>query len=148
MKRFEGKVAVVTGASRGLGKRLCEAVIREGGCAAMLARNADALRTAAEELGPCAVALPTDISDPGAVRRAFDTIRERWRGADLLVNNAALGHLQPIEEAEDALLQEEIGANLLGPIFCIRSAIPLLRAKGGGDIEPEDGAIDGREPGD
>jgi NAD(P)-dependent dehydrogenase (short-subunit alcohol dehydrogenase family) len=45
-----------------------------------------------------------------------------------------VGHLQPIEEADDALLQEEIATNLLGPIYCIRSAIPHMRARGGGDI--------------
>ena len=129
-----GKVAVVTGASRGLGKRICEAFIREGGKVAMLARTAADLEAAAAELGPSAQAFVTDIADPLAVRRSFAALVESFGGVDVLVNNAALGHLQRIEEAEDALLQEEISANLLGPIYCIRSAIPLMRARGGGDI--------------
>jgi meso-butanediol dehydrogenase / (S,S)-butanediol dehydrogenase / diacetyl reductase len=129
-----GKVAVVTGASRGLGKRICQAFIRGGGKVAMLARTAADLEAAAAELGSSAKAFVTDIADPAAVRRSFEALAVAFGGVDVLINNAAVGHLQPIEEAEDALLQEEISANLLGPIYCIRSAIPLMRARGGGDI--------------
>lgn len=132
--RLQGKVAVVTGASRGLGKRLTEAFVREGCSVAMLARSADTLQTVASEIGPMAVAFPTDISDPAAVRRTFEAIEQRFGGVDFLVNNAALGHLQTIEEADDQLLQEEINANFLGPIYCMRSAIPLMRRRGGGNI--------------
>jgi len=129
-----GKVAVVTGASRGLGKRICEAFIREGAKVAMLARTVADLEAAAAEFGPSAKAFATDITDPAAVRRSFQALASTFGGVDVLVNNAALGHLQSIEEADDALLQEEISANLLGPIYCIRSAIPLMRARGHGDI--------------
>src|SRR5579864_925153 len=99
-KRFQGKIAVVTGAARGLGKRIAEAFINEGGSVAMLGRNAAALEAAAAELGAMAVAFPTDISEPVAVRQTFDAIHQRFGGVDFLVNNAALGHLQAIEEAD------------------------------------------------
>ncbi|MGF7136087.1 meso-butanediol dehydrogenase/(S,S)-butanediol dehydrogenase/diacetyl reductase [Paraburkholderia sp. EB58] len=134
LKRFRDKVAVVTGAARGLGKRIAEAFVSEGGSVAMMGRNVAALEAAAAELGAMAVALPTDISDPSAVRRSFDAIHQRFGGVDFLVNNAAIGHLQTIEEAEDQLLQQEVGANLLGPIYCIRAAIPLMKARGAGGI--------------
>jgi NAD(P)-dependent dehydrogenase (short-subunit alcohol dehydrogenase family) len=133
-KRFQGKVAVVTGAARGLGKRIAEAFINEGGSVAMLGRNVAALEAAATELGAMAVAFPTDISDPLAIRQTFDAIHQRFGGVDFLVNNAAIGHLQTIEEADDQLLQEEVGANLLGPIYCMRAAIPLMKARGGGGV--------------
>jgi meso-butanediol dehydrogenase / (S,S)-butanediol dehydrogenase / diacetyl reductase len=133
-RRFTGHVAVITGAARGLGKRIAEAFVNEGGCVAMLGRDAASLELAAAELGATAMPFPTDISDPAAVRRAFDAIGARFGGVDFLVNNAALGHLQTIEEADDRLLQEEVGANLLGPIYCIRAAIPLMKARGGGGI--------------
>jgi meso-butanediol dehydrogenase / (S,S)-butanediol dehydrogenase / diacetyl reductase len=129
-----GKIAVVTGASRGLGKRICEAFVRRGAQVAMLARTPEALSAAAAELGPGARAWVTDIADPKSVLRSFEAITESFGGVDILVNNAAVGHLQPIEEADDALLQEEIATNLLGPIYCIRSAIPHMRNRGGGDI--------------
>ena len=129
-----GKVAVVTGASRGLGKRISEAFVRAGAQVAMLARAPEALNTAAAELGPNARAWVTNIADPKAVLAAFEAITGSFGGVDILVNNAAVGHLQLIEEADDALLQEEIATNLLGPIYCIRSVIPQMRTRGGGDI--------------
>jgi meso-butanediol dehydrogenase/(S,S)-butanediol dehydrogenase/diacetyl reductase len=129
-----GKVAFVTGASRGLGKRICEALAKEGVRVAMLSRNAETLDLAAADIGPLATAFPTDISDPAAVASRYTEIVRRFGGVDILVNNAALGHLQSIEESDDRLLQEEIATNLLGPIYCMRSAIPLMRDRGGGDI--------------
>ena len=131
---MSGKVAVVTGASRGLGKRLCEALAREGVRVALLSRNASRLRAAADNIGALATAFPVDISDPAAVGRAFAAIAEELKGVDILINNAALGHLQSIEESDDRLLQEEVATNFLGPIYCMRAAIPLMRARGGGDI--------------
>lgn len=133
-ERLDGKVAVVTGASGGLGRRLCEAMVSAGMQVAMLSRNEHALRDLAAALGPSSQAHATDISDSKAVREAFKAIGARHGGLDVLVNNAALGHLQPIEEAEDDLLRAEVGTNLLGPIHCMREAIPLMRARGGGDI--------------
>ena len=132
--RLDNKVAVVTGASGGLGRRLCEGMVRAGMRVAMLSRDGHALSELAAALGPSAEAHATDISDPAAVRKAFAAIAARHGGLDVLVNNAAVGHLQSLEQAEDELLQTEIGTNFLGPIYCIRAAIPLMRARGGGDI--------------
>ena len=132
--RLAGKVAVVTGASRGLGKRICEAFAEVGMNIAMLSRTEAALTAAAAEIGPAAVAFPTDIANPADVARAFSDIVWRFGAVDYLINNAALGHLQSIEEADDRLLQEEVGTNLLGAIYCMRAAIPLMRSRGGGHI--------------
>jgi meso-butanediol dehydrogenase / (S,S)-butanediol dehydrogenase / diacetyl reductase len=133
-RTFKGQVAVVTGASRGLGKRICQALAQEGIRVAMISRNAAALESAASEIGALARPFPTDLADPVAVRRIFTEIASCYDGVDILVNNAALGHLQSIEESDDRLLQEEVATNLLGPIYCMRSAIPLMRRRGGGDI--------------
>jgi meso-butanediol dehydrogenase/(S,S)-butanediol dehydrogenase/diacetyl reductase len=133
-ERLADKVAVVTGASGGLGRRLCGAMVLAGMRVAMLSRDGGALRALAAEMGPSSEAHATDISDPAAVRGAFAAITARHGGVDVLVNSAAVGHLQSIEQAEDELLQAEIGTNFLGPIYCMREAIPLMRARGAGHI--------------
>src|SRR5579862_2606777 len=133
-QRLDDKVAVVTGASGGLGRRLCGAMVSAGMRVAMLSRDSRSLRDLAAELGALSEAHPTDIGDSSAVRKTFAAIAQRHGRVDVLVNNAAVGHLQSIEQAEDALLQAEVGTNFLGPIYCMREAIPLMRARGGGDI--------------
>ena len=133
-QRFSGKVAVVTGAARGLGRRIAEAFVDEGCAVALLGRNAASLQNVAADLGELAKPFPTDISDSRRVKETFEAIGASLGGVDFLVNNAAIGHLQTIEEADDALLQEEIGANLLGPIYCMRAAIASMSARGGGHI--------------
>ena len=99
----------------------------------MLARQSPDLDAAAEHVAN-AVAITCDVANPTAVRAAFNQIGEQLGGLDALVNNAAVGHPQPIEEAVDELSQLEVQVNLLGPLYCMREAIPLLRARGGGDI--------------
>jgi NADP-dependent 3-hydroxy acid dehydrogenase YdfG len=133
-ERLDNKVAVVTGASGGLGRRLCEAMVLAGMRVAMLSRDGGALRDLAATIGSSAEVYATDISDPAAVRSAFAAVTARHGGVDVLVNNAAVGHLQSIEQAEDELLQAEVGTNFLGPIYCMREAIPLMRTRGGGHI--------------
>jgi NADP-dependent 3-hydroxy acid dehydrogenase YdfG len=99
----------------------------EGAAVALLARSGSRLETAAQSIGNGALAIPTDVGDPAAVRVAFAEIEERWGRLDLLVNNAAVAWPHRIEAATDAQLESEVSTNLLGPIFVIRAAVPLLR---------------------
>jgi NAD(P)-dependent dehydrogenase (short-subunit alcohol dehydrogenase family) len=133
---LRGRVAVVTGASRGLGVAITRRLIGEGAAVVLLARSGDKLGKLAAELGDPAVALPVpcDVSDPGSVRNAFDDIAARCGRIDVLVNNAAVIGMALLEEASDEAIQEMVATNLLGPMFCARAAIPLLRAAGGGHI--------------
>jgi len=131
---LDGKVALVTGAARGLGLHMAEALIEAGAKVALLARSAEALRAEADRLGPAALPLVADISDPASVKAAFDATVERFGGLDILVNNATLNYAHKVEQATNAELQAEIGVNILGAIYCMRDAIPLMRARGGGDI--------------
>lgn len=132
--RLAGRVAVVTGAARGLGRRICEALVGEGARVAMLGRDLAALEAAAQGFGDAALPLRCDVADAREVGAAFAAVAERLGGPDILVNNAAIGQLLPIAEADPAQVAYEVGVNLLGPIHCIRAAVPGMRARGGGDI--------------
>lgn len=134
MSRFNDRIAIVTGASRGMGLAIAKRLVAEGARVAMLARSAGELEQAAEGIGGEVLPFAADISDPGSVKQAFAAVTERWGGLDILVNNAALANPNPIEHARDADLQLEVAVNVLGPIYCCREAIPLMRARGGGDI--------------
>lgn len=125
---------MVTGASRGLGRRICEVLIEEGARVGLLARPSDELQAASAALGDHALPLAADLTRPDEVRQAFAALNARFGGIDILVNNAALGHPQKIAEAQDNLLQLEVAANVLGPIYCIREAVQLMRQRGGGDV--------------
>jgi NADP-dependent 3-hydroxy acid dehydrogenase YdfG len=129
-----GKVAAVTGASRGIGLATAHALAARGMRIAMLARDRETLHAAAAPLGDAAVALAVDVADPGAVQAAFADIDRRLGRLDVLVNNAGTAVLGRIEEVSDADLQAQVATNLLGLVYCMRAAIPRLRAAGGGDI--------------
>jgi len=125
---------VVTGGSRGLGVRIGAACAGEGADVALLARDAEQLQRAADEVGTAAAVFPTDVADPDSVRTAFAAIGERYGRVDVLVNNAAIGVPHTIDEMTDEDLARQLATNIAGPLTCIRAALPLLRAAGGGDV--------------
>jgi NAD(P)-dependent dehydrogenase (short-subunit alcohol dehydrogenase family) len=129
-----GKVVAVTGASEGIGLATAKLFHDAGATVALLARRPQPLADAATQVGERAIAIPTDVSDPGQVRDAFARITSELGRLDILINNAAVGAAAPIEEMSDELIERVIGTSLLGPIYCTREAIPLIKAAGGGDI--------------
>lgn len=134
MHTLQGRVAVVTGASRGLGRRVAEALAAQGASVVLLARNAHIVARVAGEIGERCLGIACDVSDPASIRAAFAEIAARFGKLDILVNNAGVSELNRIEDATEATIAMEIAVNLAGPIYCCRQAIPLMRAAGGGDI--------------
>ncbi|MFJ3898793.1 SDR family oxidoreductase [Streptomyces sp. NPDC090083] len=131
---MQGKVAVISGGSTGVGRALGAQLAEDGADVVLLARRADRLETAAREMTGSVLTIPTDVSSGDSVRAAFARVEERFGRLDILVNSAGVARIRAIEETADEDIHTCIGTNLLGPIHTIRSAVPLLRAAGGGDI--------------
>ena len=130
--RLAGRVVAIAGASAGMGlaaSRMCAA---EGARVVMMARGRERLEQQAADLG--AMAVVCDISDPASVRAAFAEIETTHGRLDALLNIAGVARIRKIVDATDDDIAFVMGVNLLGPIYTTRSAIPLLRAAGGGDI--------------
>ena len=126
-------VAVITGASRGLGRALARALAAEGWSLVLDARGAQALAGLERELGGAVTALPGDVADP-AHRAALVAAAQRLGGLDLLVNNASvLGvePLRPLAEHPPEGLRQALEVNVVAPLALTQTALPLLRAAGG-----------------
>lgn len=132
---MQGKVVVITGASRGIGAAAARVFVAAGAKVALLARSADDIEALARELGGDAVSVVCDVADPVSVDAAMAAVLARWGRIDVLINNA--GVIDPIARLADAdpvLWARAIDVNLKGVFFGIRAALPIMRAQGGGTI--------------
>jgi 3-oxoacyl-[acyl-carrier protein] reductase len=139
MDRFlEGKLAVVTGGTRGIGRAIAAALLKSGAAVAICARSAEAAERSAAELaaeaGGKAVGTAADVSDPEAVRRFFAFVDERLGGLDILVNNAGVGYFHSVADASIEEWDRTIGTNLSGVFYCSREAMARFRRRGGGFV--------------
>jgi NAD(P)-dependent dehydrogenase (short-subunit alcohol dehydrogenase family) len=132
--QLDGKVAVITGASNGMGRGIADRFASEGANVCLLAREASRLESVAAAIGDRATPVACDVGDADSVRGAFDQIASRFGKIDVLINNAAIYRPCRVEVLSDADIAQTIATNLAGPINTCRAAIPLLRAAGGGDI--------------
>jgi len=130
---MEDKVVVVAGGSAGIGKAAAQRFAEEGAHVVILARHRERLEQAAAEIGDHAVAVVADVCDPDSVRAAFAQVDTRFGRIDVLLNVAGVARARRIEDASDDDIRTVVGTNFLGPIYCTRAAVPLLR-KAGGDI--------------
>lgn len=123
MGAFEGRVAFITGASRGIGAAIARRLSAEGAKLALASRSGD-------DLGlPDTVALPTDVRDPVALEALAALAAERLGGIDIVVANAGVGAYGPFEELSLEHLEEMIDINLKGTLYTARATVPhLLRS--------------------
>ena len=128
-----GPVAVITGASSGIGAATARALAAHGYRLALLARRVDRLEQLAAELGPTAVAIAADVTDRSALVAAADQVHQGFGGADLLVNNAGLMLLGPFSSAQRGEARRMVEVNLLGAMTATEVFLDQLR-NGGGDL--------------
>jgi len=123
---LRGKVAVVTGASRGLGSAIATALSREGAGVALIGRDAARLEKQAAELSADALIAPADITDPESVYKAFAKIRERFPRIDILVNNAGQAESAPFSRTDLGLWNRMLAVNLTGTYLCTHAVLPAM----------------------
>jgi NAD(P)-dependent dehydrogenase (short-subunit alcohol dehydrogenase family) len=130
------KIALVTGAARGIGLAAAKRFLAENWQVALLDIDADNLRRAMAAIGKpdATLALTCDVSDPAQVERAFDSLTKRFERLDALVNNAGIAIFGPIAQTSFADWQRVLAVNLNGPFLMAQRATPLLRDSGGGAI--------------
>jgi 3-oxoacyl-[acyl-carrier protein] reductase len=128
------KVAIVTGASRGIGAAVAERLGRDGFVVVINysgdAKPAEALARKIETGGGRALTAKADVSDPAAVRGMFDAAEAAFGGVDVLVNNAGIMKLAKIADSDDALFDQHIAVNLKGTFNTLREAAKRLRDGG------------------
>jgi 3-oxoacyl-[acyl-carrier protein] reductase len=128
---LSGRVAVVTGASAGIGWETTKALAAEGGQVVMVGRSAERLEAAAAELGPNRPrTIAADITDPAAAR----AIADQAGAPDILVNNAGTSAIRPLGELTDAEWQEQWDLNVMGPMRLMRALAPGMADRGWGRI--------------
>ena len=138
MGKLDGKVALVTGGNRGIGKAIARALAAEGAALTLAARGAGALaqtaREIAAEFGVEVLDVPTDVADEAQVDALFTSAQDRHGRLDILINNAGAFDGGPIEEITMEEWHNVVGACLTGPFLCTRAAFRTMKEQGGGRI--------------
>ncbi len=134
MRRLEGKVALVTGGARGIGRAICEAYVAEGAKVAVADRLTHEAAQAAAELGPDAMAVTMDVTDMEQIARGVASVEARWGGIDILVNNAGVFNMGPLEEVTHADYRLQYDVNVGGMIFVTQAVVPGMKARGRGGV--------------
>jgi NAD(P)-dependent dehydrogenase (short-subunit alcohol dehydrogenase family) len=128
-----GKVAVITGASSGIGEATARRLARDGARVVLAARRTGRIQALAAELGD-ALAVTTDMRDPGQVRALIAAAVDAYGGVDVVVNNAGQGLHVPVMDIalDDLMAVTEL--NFYAPLVAMQAAVPVMRERGGGSI--------------
>ena len=149
MEKFlEGKSAVVTGGTRGIGRAVAEALLGAGASVAICGRSGEAVSRTVAELGAAGgkvAGCVADVSNSDHVAALFRTVDERLGGLDILINNAGVGVFASVADLTLEEWRRTIGTNLDGAFYCCHEAMPRFRKRGGGFVI-NIGSLAGRNP--
>src|SRR4051794_10816312 len=132
--RLEGKVAIVTGAARGQGEAEARLFAAEGASVVLTDVLGDQVAVVAKDIGGAARAMPHDVSHEDDWARAVELATGEFGRLDVLVNNAAIHHIVPIEHETRDALEKILAVNLVGTFLGMQAALEPMRAAGGGSI--------------
>jgi clavulanate-9-aldehyde reducatase len=134
---LSGKVAAVTGATAGIGEATALALAQAGAAVSLAGRREERLTALAERIGEQggrALAIPTDVTREDQARAYVQRTAQELGGLHILVNNAGLMLLGPVDGADTGEWRRMIDVNLLGLLYCTHAALPVMREGGGGHI--------------
>ena len=137
VRSLEGRVALVTGAARGIGAATAVALAEAGARVAVLDRDGDGIERTADAIGRAgsdALAIPADVTDVPAMERAVDTVVAEWGRLDVLVNNAGIVRDATLGKVSDEDWTATLDVNLRGAMIGTRAALRPMRAAGAGRI--------------
>jgi NAD(P)-dependent dehydrogenase (short-subunit alcohol dehydrogenase family) len=146
-EKLAGKIALVTGGSRGIGRAIAEALLEEGAQVAICGRGKGSLDKAVQELSAKGEIAGTtcNMGRNEEVEALFAFVAERFGGLDVLVNNAGVGHFAPVHELTLEEWREVIDTNLSGVFYATRAAVPMMQKRGGGFVL-NIGSLAGKNP--
>jgi 3-oxoacyl-[acyl-carrier protein] reductase len=128
------KTAIVTGGTKGIGRAIAEALLREDFSVCIAARKQSEIDTAISELGGKTIGFVCDVRDYEQVRALIAYTVKELGGLDVLVNNAGIGMFETVEETSPEDFRAVLETNLFGVFYCCHEAIPEMRRRGGGYI--------------
>jgi len=135
---LSGKIAFVTGGSRGIGAAIAKGLAAAGADVAITYQSngdlAKLIVSKIKTLGRKATSIQADVRDRTAMRAAFDQAEQQLGGLDILVNNAGINNPTDFDQISDEDWDEILGVNLKGPFICAQEALPFLKRRGGGSI--------------
>lgn len=137
MSKLAGKIALITGASRGIGKGIAEGFAREGAALVLVARDIDRLRKIEEEMSAerrNVVIIQADVTNEEQVQEAFQHTMRLFGRLDILVNNAGVFDGGPLDELTLEAWEKVMAVNLRGPFLCTREALRIMKPQQGGRI--------------
>ncbi len=129
-----GKVAIVTGGSRGIGLAIARGLVQRGAKVVVSGRDKAALDAVREEFGEDVAVVAGDVADEGVAESLVREAQQTFGGLDILVNNAGMGTFKPVADLTPDEWHRLIATNLTGPFLCTHAALPALKARQGGWI--------------
>jgi NAD(P)-dependent dehydrogenase (short-subunit alcohol dehydrogenase family) len=136
MESLSGKLAVVTGGTRGIGRAIAKRLLGEGAAVAICGRTSQSVESALSALRPlgCVFGMAADVSQVDQVHTLFEAVDREFGGLDILVNNAGQGVFGKVAELTPEQWRANIELNLNGPFYCSREALARFGKRGGGFI--------------